>query len=373
MHVLPLEYYPPAINLLELMAKRPRWEVRAWTSANRRRMPKWTNSRVVVSRLAHPAANIPVGLRMPGYLAWHLRSAAAIARWNPRAVIAVEPHSALAAWIYFTVFRGSAALFIHHHEYYSREDLAAGGMRFLRATVALERRDLFPRATWVSQTNEDRLHLLQAWNDGISDGAAKVFPNFPPAKWVRRVSALASPRPSATFRLVYVGSASFQDTFVREICIWARDRQSTVSLHICGNNVEESVWSWVQALGALNITCDRSGVAYDALPDLLRQFDAGLVLYKGNTVNFVHNVPNKAIEYLACGLEVWYPPQMKSMKSFHQRFPEYRFREIDFENLPPAVHVSKGTDVKADFPFTLEAASAPLIAALENLRPDGDP
>ena len=370
-HVLPLELYPPARNLLELMSRRTGWKVRAWSTRNRRGEKNWVASDVSVTRHSYPAGNTPLPLRMPAYVAWHLRSALDIARWKPDALMAVEPHSALAAWIYYRLLRGSAPLFIHHHEYYAPEDFAAPGMRVLRSTLGMERNDLFPRAAWVSQTNDERLALLRSWNSTIGDDAARVLPNYPPRDWIARARAAAPAKTDRRTRLVYVGSASFEDTFIHEICTWVANQPDAVTLHVCGNNVRQNVWNWIHSLGAPNITTEPEGIAYDQLPVLLRQFDAGLVLYKGNTLNFVHIVPNKAIEYLACGLEVWYPRQMTAMRNFHRRYPDIRLQEVDFEKLPPMKQVLApiGQDYP-EFPFTAEVAAEPLLVRMEALAAD---
>lgn len=287
-------------------------------------------------------------------------------------MISVEPHSALAAWFYYRLLRGRAPLFIHHHEYYAREDFESAGMRLLRRTMSLEREYLFPRAVWISQTNATRLRLLRDWNRGVSDGVARVLPNYPPADWIHAARTLPARAASRKLRMVYIGSASFEDTFIREAAEWVGRHPETASLHVAGNNVSSDVWEWLESMHAPNITFDRKGYAYEALPELLGMFDVGLILYKGNTANFVHNVPNKAVEYLACGLNVWYPIQMQGMAAFHNDNSSLSLRQIDFDRLADMVagEVADGqTADGSDFPFTAEAALAPLIAELEKLRP----
>ena len=166
--------------------------------------------------------------------------------------------------------------------------------------------------------------------------------------------------------MIYVGSASLADTYIVEIGRWAAEHARTVSLHVIGDNVAGDVWTSLQSLGADNITLDPKGCDYDSLPQLLTKYDVGLVLYKGNTLNFVHNVPNKAIEYLAAGLEVWYPSEMRGMRAFHASHPQLPLREVDFSSLPQtAPHLLHQSGAMTLFPFTAESALAPLIATLE--------
>ena len=364
-HVLPLELYPPARNLLVLMSNREGWEVRAWSTSNDRGMGTWGAQGVRIDRHSYPGEKVPVPIRMAGYAAWHMKTAAELARWKPDVVMMVEPHSSLAVWLYYRLFRGSARLFIHHHEYYAPEDFNAPGMRLLRSTLGLERNYLFPRAEWVSQTNSGRLDLLQSWNRQIQPGAARVFPNYPPREWVTAANAVVTGNRSGPTRFVYVGSASFEDTYIREVCEWAAAQPETVSLHVVGHNVRKTVWESIQSLGAANITSDPAGVAYDELPSLLRHFDVGLVLYRGNTLNFVHIVPNKAIEYLACGLEVWYPGRMHGLRNFHRDHPDLRLKEMNFQNLEPYAEAPEAGNARAgEFEFIAETAAEPLLSLM---------
>jgi hypothetical protein len=52
------------------------------------------------------------------------------------------------------------------------------------------------------------------------------------------------------------------------------------------------------------------------LPQVLSQYDVGLILYRCRTLNFVYNATNKLFEYLVCGLDVWYPPCMLGLKTY---------------------------------------------------------
>lgn len=303
-------------------------------------------------------------MRIGGYLAWHIRAAAEIAAWKPDALLSVEPHSALAAWIYYRFFRGNASLFIHHHEYYAPADFVRPGMRLLRATTELEREYLFARARWVSETNAERLRLLLEWNSRIAPAAGRVWPNYPPSEWVARAGGTHPRGEETPTRFIYLGSASFEDTYIREAVEWVARRPASCALHVAGDNIAGDVRDWLRMRAYSNVTFDFSGVDYDELPRLLSRFDVGLVLYRGNTLNFIHNVPNKAVEYLASGLEVWYPREMKSMTRFRDENGSEPVREMDFRALPEIVPDPLPAR-SGDFPFTSEAAIAPLLAELD--------
>ncbi len=341
--------------------------MRAWSSENRKGIPRWESPSVRVDRPGHPHPESPMLLRMAGYLAWHVRTAVALVKWRPDVIMSVEPHSALAVWIYYFILRGKARLFVHHHEYYAPEDFRRNGMRLLRVVGKMERRDLFQRAEWVSQTNRERMRLLREWNPQIRGETAKIFPNYPLGEWSENSDAVVKERLGMRpLRLIYVGSASFEDTFIREVVEWVGRREGEVSLHICGNNIHSDVWEWLRERAFANVTLEPEGRDYRELPSLLGKSDVGLVLYKGKTLNFVYNVPNKAIEYLSCGLEVWYPPEMDGMTIFHREHSESELRMIDFTNLPNGVpERAAEPDCRQWRDFTCEAAMEPLFAQME--------
>ena len=362
-HVLPLEYYPPATNLLRFLSAHTGWRLKAWSTENRRDARRWQAPDVEISRPKQSSPSSRLASRMAGYLWWHASTAIELLRWNPDVVLSVEPHSALAVWIYY-LLGGKAALFIHHHEYYALADFDNRGMRVLRTTFRRERDDLFPRAAWISQTNEQRLRLLMEWNR-IRNDQAHVLPNYPPHEWVQRARTAAPRATDSPTRFLYLGSASLDNTFIGEFAEWIVAHPSTTTLHVVGNNIADDVWRRIYSLNASNISADQVGWDYDDIPGELSNFDVGLVLYRGRTQNFVYNVPNKTIEYLAGGLEVWYPPQMEAMRDFHLAHTEMRLREVDFEQLPENVEISPPSPFSA-FPFTAEAAIAPLVKAIEN-------
>ncbi len=336
LHNLPLEYYPPACNFLDLAGQRSGVVLQAHSTSNRKGREPYTNQSIEIIRTGAQNPKAHPLLRLVVASWWHLHCAMELWRLKPDIILYVEPHSAIATWIYFKVLRGKARLFIHHHEYYEPKDYERPGMRLPWLGSWLEKRDLFRRAEWVSQTNEDRLRLAKRDHPEVADSSWRMLPNYPPAEWGSAKSENQTKRGQTKhelpLRLVYIGAASFEDTHIREIVEWAAQFPESVILHICGYNVAEEVWQWLENKDFANVTYDSSGYSYDQLPEILRGFDIGLVLYKGNTTNFIYNVPNKVFEYLRCGLEVWYPGEMVSMHNFAGSSGA-TLRELQFKDL----------------------------------------
>jgi len=365
-HNLPLEYYPPASNFLDLIGRSQKTEVRVFTSRNRKQRALYENNAIKIMRSSPPNPSAAVLWRMLIALWWHLRTAFSLVVFRPSAIIYIEPHSALAVYLYYRLFRGSARLFIHHHEYYERKDYTRPGMRLPQLGSRLERSDLFQRAEWISQTNSDRLQLARGDHPDVPAGTWQVLPNYPPAAWASPPASRSPATVQAPLRLIYVGSASFEDTYIREIAQWATVHPDDIKLHICGYNVAADVWAWLEKERFANVTFDATGYVYEDLPIILSAFDVGLVLYKGNTTNFIFNVPNKVFEYLVCGLEVWYPPEMTGTCHFRETTGA-PLRELDFAHLneldPSALAPLDSIRFNSAC-FTAERAFAPLFEQL---------
>lgn len=365
-HNLPLEYYPPAVNTLNFFGRCASVQVCAFTSHNRKGRKVYDNDAICIRRckLPDPAANRP--WRLIVSLWWHLYTAFSLFLFKPNAVVYVEPHSAIAIFLYYRFFRGNARLLIHHHEYYAPEDYLRPGMRLPNIGCRLESSYLFPHAVWISQTNEDRLRFMRERNPDIPSDVWRILPNYPPRDWIPEVDKKKLDLRRRRLRLVYVGSASFQDTYIKEIVEWAAKKPDSRELHISGYNVAEDVLDWLQSKNYSNVTFDPGGYEYCQLPNILKSFDVGLVLYKGNTTNFVYNVPNKVYEYLVCGLSVWYPKEMQGIKNSALDHNN-ALLEIDFDKLSDLESNQLGSsmsDFSREGQFIAETALTPLMARL---------
>ena len=135
-------------------------------------------------------------------------------------------------------------------------------------------------------------------------------------------------------RLVYVGAVSIQDTWIEQIVKWVCcSRNEFCSLDIYTQRLDPETSQFLSSWSGDRIRLHREGIGYDRLPEVLPQYDVGLILYRCKTLNFVHNAPNKLFEYLMCGLEVWYPPCMQGVRPFARTDMLPRVLEVDFEQL----------------------------------------
>lgn len=339
-HHLAFEFYPPAENLLTYLSQQPSVHTLLITTpaddggekvAQEAESRKVGNSSVL--RLPGPNRRNRSLARFWKTLVWHMRAAAALYSHRPDLVLAVETHSALAVWFYRVLFRGRAQLVIQHYEYTSQPEYHRVGNRLLRLNRFFEQR-LFSFARRVTQTNPDRLRLFQAENPALHADQLAVWPNYPPAAWAASVAPVFPHDPGGRLRLVFVGAVSLRDTWIGPLAEWIScSGQKHCTLDVYASRCDEETAEFLRRCEGPHLRVHSGGVAYRTLPQLLRKYDVGLILYRGNTLNFVWNETNKLFEYLSCGLDVWFPDCMKSVARRARSDVAPRILETDFATL----------------------------------------
>jgi hypothetical protein len=245
----------------------------------------------------------------------------------------VEPHSALAVWLHRNVFRSCARLVIQHYEYYTEDDYRRVGNRLLRLNRIFER-SLLKQADRVTQTNPDRLRLFAADHPSLRSTQLSVWPNYPPKSWFDVPERPWPVDPTGPLRLVVAGAVSLRDTYIGPLVEWVTGPDQTAcTLDIYASRCDTQTATWLQSRTCERLRFHSGGVPYSELPQILRTFDVGLILYRCRTVNFVWNATNKLFEYLTCGLDVWYPPCMLGVAPYARSTAAPRVLETDFDNL----------------------------------------
>lgn len=332
---LPLEFYPPVTNLLRYLAARPEFEVRVFSVGNLKGRPEWSHPNIGVSRCSPPDPGHGAVRRLLHSLLFVSATLVGLIRFRPDAVLYFEPHSALPIFLYRRFFARDLRVFVHHHEYYEPGQFSGAGMRLPRLAHACEKRWLFEAAEWISQTNPDRIRLFLADHPRVDPAKLRPLPNYPPRVW-RDTENRAWKTGCEPFRCVYVGSVSLQDTFIEPLVDWLESTRWPVTLDLYAYNVPPETAHWLERRSGDRLRFHSEGVPYDDLPTVLSGYHAGLILYRGNTANFVWNAPNKLFEYLACGLDVWYPPTMEGIRPYRDEAHAPRIAEVDFEALDRA-------------------------------------
>jgi hypothetical protein len=333
-HQLPVEYYPPVSNFVDYVSNLAGTEVHLYSSPNKKGRPEYRPARANVWR-NKSNHNKNAVKSILDRLIWHFNVARQLSTIQPENLIYFEPHSAFAAYLYYRIYQGRAKLFIHHHEYYSAKDYLRSNNKSIRIFHRLEICDLFKRAKWISQTNRKRLELFEADHPSVDSTKFRVLSNLPPAKWKETKNlAWLSNAVNGTLKLVYVGSVSLADTYLREVVEWVcQQNKDVVSLDIFAYQLDTATSNFLKENESSNLRFHSTGVSYDDLPQILSIFHVGLILYKGNTVNFQHNATNKLFEYLACGLDVWFASNLQGVRPYQTESTYPRVIPVDFTRL----------------------------------------
>ena len=99
-------------------------------------------------------------------------------------------------------------------------------------------------------------------------------------------------------------------------------------MHVIPQNVSEHLQKH-----SVDNVCLHKALEYKELPELLKQFDVGLILYNGAIDNYIYNAPNKLFEYLACGLDVWLPNVMTGSLEYVCETAKPRVLALNFNHL----------------------------------------
>lgn len=330
-HWMPVEMYPPLINLLRCFADSNKFEVVLHTTANPRVSEVYRHPGVVIRR--SPTA-VGKGLvrRVWHYVSFNIGTFLRLLSGRPDVILYVEPASAFPVWLHSQV-RRRVPLFIHHHEYHSPDQFLRPGMRLIRLFHQLEQRSLFRLAKWVSHTNGKRLEMFSADCPMVPDSRLRVFPNYPPGNW-RDVRNRAWANGKTPFKFVYVGSLSLRDTFLAEFMEWLlKQPDGSVHFDVYAYNLDQETREFLVSHQGRVLHYFPEGIDYEKLPILLGGYHAGVILYKAQTLNYRFNETNKLFEYLICGLDVWFSDRMEGVMP-HKRVDAWpRVIECNFSRM----------------------------------------
>lgn len=326
-HFLPLEWYPPVMNLLRFMEKEEeRRRVIVYTTQGQGTPFSVDTPGIKIDRLTPYDKSMGSLARYKTYLLFYLRCFLSLVKQRPSAVLYYETISSFPVWLYKRTVGRRTRLLIHYHEYTSPDEYVSG-MRLNRYFHKKEQ-GLYPLAAWISQTNGDR--VAKFLEDEQLPPATPVFslPNYPPRHWSRKPAPVTG-RP---LRIVYVGALSPDTLYLREFAEWVLNRQGRVVWHLYSGNYTPEAADLLRNLPAEIIKLFPS-VNYENLPEVLAGYDVGVILYKGHIPNYVFNAPNKLFEYFACGLDVWFPQVMKGCLAYVTRGTYPKIVSLDFDNL----------------------------------------
>jgi hypothetical protein len=363
-HYLPLEFYPPVTNLLDLLDDTANG-VHVFTTHNDRKRKVYGNSALKIHRYALPGKEGAL-TRLYKYMAFNLGVFYRLMKIRPKAILYYETYSAYPVYLYKKFIDRKVPVYIHCHEYFPPQWYQQS-MRLLRHYHRQEKKLLYPSAQWISQTNAQRAELFLNDHPYLRKEQLQVLPNYPPARWSQQV--IKGNKVAGKTRCVYIGSLSTEDTYIVEFCEWVK-KQASVEFDIYSYNMHDSARQYLKNLNVENIRFFESGLEYENIPAVLANYDVGIIFYKATTLNFRYNAPNKLFEYLSCGLDVWFSKEMLGCYDYIREDAHPLILKIDFAQLGSLDH--KKAMQRDDLPRRQQHYSAatvlqPLIGRLKSI------
>lgn len=328
-HFQPLESYPPIQNLIRFLEnEKDDLEFIILTNFKKGEENKFTSNskKIRIIRFAKTGNDMFSFFRYLNYLLFYSGSLFKLIWFRPNKILYYETLSSLPAFLYKRYFNTKVEILIHYHEYTSPEEYKKG-MKLGRYFFKLERW-LLPRSSWLSHTNDFRMERFIKDISPISIPATYILPNYPPRVWLSK-----SPK-TMTFpiRIVYAGALSLKTMYTLEFIDWVQSQNGKVIWDIYSTNIDREAVEYFRNFNSSWINVKKQ-VPYESLPSILSGYNVGVVLYKGMTFNYTFNMPNKLFEYLACGLDVWFPDKILGSLSLVSRNSYPRVLTFDFLKL----------------------------------------
>lgn len=317
-------------DILEVDSLVPKIECKVYTSpmAN-----TWFTSRN--ARISRVGVDYMGGVvrRYTQYIWFNLRVFISLLFFNPTKILAYETLSILPVYL-ILLLRKTIPVHIHYHEYTSLAEIEKGSAYF-KLLHRLEKKLWRKCNVMLSHTNEDRKRLFLADYAYINKEKVSVYPNYPPSSWYAEAKKNRKDKQvDEPIRLVHVGALGLESMYVKEIVDWVIAQKGTYSLDFYVSNSSSETRAYLrQVMQQCNFIRVRESVKYYDLPNILANYDVGLVLYNGIILNHIYNVPNKVFEYLSCGLQVWYSDKLLSTQSFVSENGIQGCKKINFKEL----------------------------------------
>jgi len=328
-HFAPMELFPPVQNLIRDMERfGTENEIYLLTTAVSIDLPsfKTTSENIKIVRLGKSGQITNRILRYWNYLYFYCAAIVLLWRVRPDQILYFETLSSFPAYLYKRFVKPGTGLFIHYHEYSSPQQYN-NGMKLERYFHTLESW-LYPRADWVSHTNAIRMEQFKRDLLPVAFTNEFILPNFPPASW----SSCPKKTINRPLKAVYIGALSLETMFTEKFTNWVMAQNGNVHWDIYTYNCTQEARKFILEMNSEWIQLKR-GVAYDALPVILKNYDVGVILYNGHIPNYVYNAPNKMFEYLACGLAVWFPSVMLGSLPYQTKNTYPEVIALDFNTL----------------------------------------
>lgn len=359
-HFYPVELYPPIQNLLTILNGQKHSNHILTISTVQTEISNFgarlSETNLIIRKDVRSKSRI---IRFIKYINFYLFVLFKMLQIKPGKIIYFETISAFSAILYKKIFP-KTELFVHYHEYTSIEEYKTG--MIIEKWNWLFEKENFEAFKWISHTNKKRLELFLEDNPNIQRIQTHVFPNFPMEKW-SRINTVKKAEISGRLKFVYVGPVDIENTYINEFCQFISVNPD-LELKIISQRIPVEFLFFLQSKKFKNIEVVGT-IEYDVIPEYLFEMNIGVILYKCTTLNQKHAAPNKLFEYLACGLDVWFPKEMEGCFEFSSE-NNPKVIKADFNDIQGTFNsYSYEHRSFSSLKFTAEQASKNLIEKLE--------
>lgn len=328
-HFQPVELYPPAQNLIRFMEKEAvNSMIYFFTTVSPLKQVqqfKAISSNIKMLR-SGKFSNKSSIVRYGNYLFFYLSCLFYLIKKKPEKVLYIETLSFLPVYLYKRFFNSAVELLVHYHEYISNSEYKTT-MLLSRYFHSLEKQ-YYPQVRWLSHTNEYRMDMFLAENTNVPLTVTHILPNYPPKSWFQPTKLCIS----KPVKFVCAGALGLDTMYLKEFVTWINDQQGKAVLDLYSLNIgaeaklflEENKSLYVGLPGAVN---------YEQLAAILPKYDVGVILYKGVIPNHTFSASNKLFEYLACGLDVWFPEEITGSLKYVTNGTYPKIVAVDFKAL----------------------------------------
>lgn len=326
-HFQPLEKYPPVMNVINSIAAMNNVYCTVYTTNNS--TTNWYNSNNVKIKRIATQQNSAI-LRYWCYIKFNIQCFISLLFLRPQLVIPFETYSILPCYLIKKVYTNTKVI-IHYHEYTSLPEInkASGYSKFLHKIEA----KLFLLCNNISHTNKQRVDLFLKDNPLVDKLKMMINPNYPPASWLNyEIQNKIDKDDNAVVKLVHVGAVSLTTMYIQNIVEWVVAQNGKYTLDFYTDNITSSAADYLKKINHRAIKL-LPAINYYKLPQILVNYDVGLTLYNGHIPNYIYNVPNKVLEYLACSLQVWYSSELISTQTFVHENNIANCYKINFKNI----------------------------------------
>lgn len=302
-HFQPVEFYPPVQNLVNLMAQGPgkRKTILYTTSPVDVRLPMFEADGIIIRRFGK-SGKLSAPFRYINYLYFWFRCLLNFILSKPSSILYYETNSFPPVFFYKNLFNRKVDIFCHYHEFTSILDYRLNKLNWFIHRIEIKS---YWKMKCISHTNTYRMNLFLQEHPNINANTTRIIPNFPPKSWLSR----PAPHTNTKVKFVYVGAVSTDTMYLIAFAEWVKTKAGSASWDIYSNNITDTAKEYLsrQNRGVIRL---HEGIPYSSLSSVLPQYQIGVILYKGHVENYVYNAPNKLFEYLAFGLDVWFPHEM---------------------------------------------------------------